>query len=230
MSAHSLRRLLVTAVIGTVGLLLFAANPASADSVKVPLNVTVSGPGSGTVYYSDQVACGAGGSDCSADVWTGDEISLTAIPSDGSWWGGWTIQSGDSTGDLCEMPGMQCAFTVMGPTTVEAKFIPAKTEKPSKSRLHLGKLRLNRRNGTAILAVETSGSGRVSLRGSSQVKSASARANKTGKAKLRIAAKGKALRQLKRHGHTTVTLKITFRPGNGGTARTKSRTVKLIKT
>ena len=96
--------------------------------------------------------------------------------------------------------------------------------KPS-NRFKFGKLKRNRKNGTAKLAVILPGAGRVSLSGKGVVgRSVSG----TGTVKLLIKAKGKSKRTLRRTGKVKVKVKVAFTP-TGGDPNTQSKKVKLEK-
>jgi YVTN family beta-propeller protein len=99
----------------------------------------------------------------------------------------------------------------------------------------LGKLKRNRRAGTAILAVQVPESGRLTLtgRGVKKQRPASiARASKVahhkGTVRLRIKAKGKARRKLTKTGKVRVKVKISF-VGANGDRNTQTRKLKLVK-
>jgi hypothetical protein len=92
-----------------------------------------------------------------------------------------------------------------------------------KAALELGKVRLNRKTGTATLAVAAAGAGKLKLTG----KGIKRRVSKAGsKAKLRIQATGRAKRQLSSTGRARVKAKVTFLPAGGKPIR-RSKTVGL---
>jgi hypothetical protein len=96
--------------------------------------------------------------------------------------------------------------------------------KPS-NRFSLGKLRRNRKKGTAKLAVSLSGAGTLSLSGKGVVRQAK---SGSGTLSLLIKAKGKSRRKLERTGAAKVKVTVTFTPA-GGDPATQARTVKLLE-
>ncbi len=109
---------------------------------------------------------------------------------------------------------------------------------PSNS-FSFGKLKRNKRKGTAILTVIVPGPGTLALRGRGLVKqrlrgatrpaSALARAvSAAGKVKLKIRSKGKKKRKLHHIGSVKVKARVTFTP-TGGTPKTKAKRIKLVK-
>jgi hypothetical protein len=102
----------------------------------------------------------------------------------------------------------------------------------------LGKLKRNRRKGTAVLRVHVPGPGTVTLRGKSvrrqrpmQPAVASKEANSAGTVKLRVKPKGKARRKLKRTGRVKVKVRVTYTPAGGlpGIPNVQTRKFKLVK-
>ena len=91
----------------------------------------------------------------------------------------------------------------------------------------LGKLKLNKKAGTATLIVTTSWPGSVTASGKG-VKKAKRGAKGVGKVKLPIKAKGKAKRKLNRTGRARVRVRVRH-AASGGKTRTKTRRVRLIK-
>lgn len=89
----------------------------------------------------------------------------------------------------------------------------------------LGKLKLNRRTGTARLQVEALGAGKLSLSGKGLKKQAK-QVKKAGKVTLTLKPTGKALAALRRTGRAKVRLAVTLLP-KGGKASKLTRTVTL---
>jgi alpha-tubulin suppressor-like RCC1 family protein len=102
-----------------------SANGASGSTVltvvkRVTLSVVRTGTGSGTVSSSPAgISCGT---NCSAAYPTGTVVTLTAIPANGSTFGGWT-------GGGCAGTGT-CAVTMAAGTTVTAQFGAATAPSP----------------------------------------------------------------------------------------------------
>lgn len=86
----------------------------------------------------------------------------------------------------------------------------------------------NLKRGTAVLGVEVPGAGTVSLRGTGVVQPKMKAAVGPQTIKLMIRGRGRAARKLRHRGRAWVEARVTFTP-TGGTARTRSRKVKLIK-
>jgi hypothetical protein len=96
--------------------------------------------------------------------------------------------------------------------------------KPS-NRFKFGKVKRNKKKGTAKLAVILPGPGKLKLSGKGVVgRSLSGK----GTVKLLIKAKGKKKRTLERTGKVKVKAKVTFTP-TGGDPNTQAKTVKLEK-
>ena len=96
------------------------------------------------------------------------------------------------------------------------------------NRFRFGKVKLNKKKGTATVAVIVPGAGVVRLVGSKKVKKATKTAKRAGTVKLLLKAKGKALRSLKSNGKVKVQAKFTFAP-TGGTPASRTKVVKLVK-
>jgi hypothetical protein len=100
-----------------------------------------------------------------------------------------------------------------------------------------GKLKRNKRRGTATLVVILPGPGTLTLRGKGVVgrqpgDKAQSKASKAvgaaGRVRLLIRSEGRAKRRLARRGRVKVKLKVTYTP-TGGAANTKTKSVKLVK-
>jgi hypothetical protein len=102
------------------------------------------------------------------------------------------------------------------------------------NRFRLGKLKRNRRRGTAVIFVHVPGPGRLVLAKNAKVRGATKRAKRAGKVVLRIRPRGKARRKLLRLarrgkvGKVRVRIRVTFTP-DGGSPATKARKVRLLK-
>ena len=86
-----------------------------------------------------------------------------------------------------------------------------------------GKVKLNKRNGTAGLHAKVAGAGQIVLAATEQVKGAEATAGGPRTVKLAVRPKGATKRRLTRRGAAKVKLAVTFTP-TGGDPRTKHRT------
>ena len=89
-------------------------------------------------------------------------------------------------------------------------------------------MKLNKKKGTATVAVIVPGPGTMRLVGSKKVKKASKTAKIAGTVKLLLKAKGKGLRSLKRNGRVKVRARFTFAP-TGGTPASRTKVVKLVR-
>ena len=110
---------------------------------------------------------------------------------------------------------------------------------PPSNAFSFGKLKLNKRRGTATLIVLVSGPGELALTGKGLVKQGTTadagnlRAiertlTAAGKVKLRVKAKGRKRRKLNRTGRVKVAAKVTYTPTFGLPA-TKTRKIRLRK-
>jgi stage V sporulation protein SpoVS len=90
-----------------------------------------------------------------------------------------------------------------------------------------GKLKLNKKKGTATLVVDVPGAGSLVLVGKG-VKQASMQAKGPGKVTLPIKAAAKAKKKLDELGKVKLALKVTFTP-TGGAANAESTKVTLKK-
>jgi len=97
--------------------------------------------------------------------------------------------------------------------------------KPS-NKFSFGKLKLNRKKGTATLKVKAAGAGKVTLKPGKVKKSAARATAKRRTVTLRIVPKAKLRKKLRKRGRAKLRVKVAFAP-DGGQARTKSRAVTL---
>jgi hypothetical protein len=110
---------------------------------------------------------------------------------------------------------------------------PPVAGKPS-NRFRFGRLKLNKRKGTATLFVRVPGPGRLVLSKTQKLKGAKKRAKKAGNVRLPIRPRGKAKRRLaaraagKGVGRLKVKIRVTFTP-DGGSPLTKQKRVRLVK-
>ena len=91
-----------------------------------------------------------------------------------------------------------------------------------------GKVKLNKKKGTATLPVSVPGAGKVALKQTSTVTGATKTANAAGTVKLTVKARGKAKKALKKKGKLNVRASVTFTP-TGGQPITETTKVKLVK-
>lgn len=107
--------------------------------------------------------------------------------------------------------------------------VPAAPVKPAPAsgKFQVGKLKLNKAKGTAILTVNVPGAGTLKLSGK-QVKAAKAVLKAAGKAKLKVAPKPALAKKLAGGGSAKVSVKLNFAPV-GGAATTQTRKLKLVK-
>jgi len=99
--------------------------------------------------------------------------------------------------------------------------------KPPSNRFSFGKLRRNRRKGSATLAVELPGAGKLELRGD-DLERVTRKPGFASTVKLPLVAAGRAARQLSKRGAVEVKAKVRFTP-RGGAPRTKSMELRLVK-
>jgi hypothetical protein len=189
---------------------------------RYALSGSTSGPTSGVIGQS--LAFNASGSDTDG----GTVTSVTVNFGDGS------SASGPSASHAYAAPG-NYQVTV---TVTNSIGLTATTPGPTVSitlppnRFTFGRVKLNKRNGTAKLPVTVAAPGNLILSGKGIVPihkaKVSHKAVSAGTTKLRVKAKGKATRTLKKKGKVRVTAKVTFTP-TGGTARTQSKRIKLVR-
>ncbi|HSC21210.1 MAG TPA: hypothetical protein VLC07_05740, partial [Solirubrobacterales bacterium] len=103
----------------------------------------------------------------------------------------------------------------------------AGSSSPPSNKITFGKLKLNKKKGTATLTVVVPGPGKLTL-GGKGVKVASKAVAAAGKAALPIKAAAKALKNLSRKGSVALKAKITFVPA-GGSARVEMKSLTLKK-
>jgi sugar lactone lactonase YvrE len=117
-----------------------------------------------------------------------------------------------------------------GPTGIATDALPLPPAPPTAApsgKFRLGKLRLDRKHGTAKLTVRVPGPGRLVLSGK-KVQQVKKKATKAGQVRLPIRPKRAARRQLSKKHRLKVKIKVVYRP-EGGTASAKSRRLSLIK-
>ncbi|HWC09547.1 MAG TPA: hypothetical protein VG458_10885 [Solirubrobacterales bacterium] len=103
---------------------------------------------------------------------------------------------------------------------------PAPPATPS-NEFKFGKLKLNKKAGTATLTINVPGAGSAVVKGTG-IKKAKKAAKAAGKLSLPVKLSGKAKKKLGEKGKATVTAKVTFTP-SGGAALTQKRKLTLKK-
>lgn len=116
------------------------------------------------------------------------------------------------------------------PTPAETSFtIDTSPEPPPpSSAFTFGKATPNRKAGTAALQVKVPGAGKVQLLGSRSVAAASKNAAGKSTVSITVRLRGATARTLTRKGTVKVRVTVRFSP-TGGSAATRSTTIKLIK-
>ena len=101
------------------------------------------------------------------------------------------------------------------------------TVAPPSNKFRFGKVKKNRKNGTAKLQITVPGAGALKLSGK-KVRSVKTNAKKAGKVTLTIRPKVKAKKVLKRQHRLKVRITVKFTP-TGGTTSSKSKKLTLIR-
>jgi hypothetical protein len=99
---------------------------------------------------------------------------------------------------------------------------PSSAAPPPSNAFRFGRLKRNKRRGTAVLTVVVPGPGTLALGGKKVV------SQRTSGAKLLIKARGKAKRRLAGRGRVKVRFRVTYTPA-GGTPASRSKSVQLIR-
>jgi hypothetical protein len=98
---------------------------------------------------------------------------------------------------------------------------------PPSNAVRFGKVKRNKKKGTATLAVTVQGPGKLVLTGKG-LKKATKTAKKAGSVSLLVTATGKAAKKLAKVGKVKVKVQVTFTP-TGGTAGSRTKTLTLEK-
>ncbi len=114
-------------------------------------------------------------------------------------------------------------YTAAGVPDAVARFA---RELPS-NEFSFGKVKRNKRKGTAKLTVELPGRGELTLDGK-RLKDAEKQPTAAGDVRLLVKPKGKLARKLRKRGAAKAKAKVTYEP-TGGVENTKSKKVKLIR-
>ncbi len=114
------------------------------------------------------------------------------------------------------------------PTTPGGETAPPPAGAPTPANtISLGKVKLDKKKGTATLVVKVPGPGSLVLSGK-QVKKVSKTAANAGNVKLAVKPKGAAKDSLARKGTAKVKVRVSFTPV-GGQANAKTTSIKLVK-
>ncbi len=114
----------------------------------------------------------------------------------------------------------------LAPPCVEAPVIPTLVPLSAPSRLRFNRLKLNRRNGSAVLFVRVSGPGRVILKGRG-VRRLARGAAQAKIVRLPVKPKVRLRLFLKQHGKGRIRVEVTFKPFAGGEPRTLEKAIVL---
>ena len=177
-----------------------------------PVGVTLNCAGEGPLTYSI-VSGPANGATSSLDAAAGTVTYTPIAGFNGT--DTFTYRASNAGGDSNEATA---TITVV-PKGVDPPAVPGND-------FTFGKVRNDKKHGTAKLPVEVPGPGAVELAKTKDVRSADMRANAEGTLKLRVKARGDAADKLADDGAVKVTAKVTFTP-DGGVANTKTAKVKL---
>jgi lysophospholipase L1-like esterase len=99
---------------------------------------------------------------------------------------------------------------------------------PPSNEFSFGKVKKNKRKGTAKLTVGVPGPGELELAKTKSVNADEESAESAGKDKLSIKPKGKARKKLNDKGKAKVKANVTYTP-DGGTPNTEDKKIKLVK-
>jgi Bacterial Ig domain len=112
---------------------------------------------------------------------------------------------------------------------------PAGMSKPATATIEVisndfrfGKVKKNKRKGTAKLTVKVPGPGELDLAKTKKVKQKDKRADAVGQEKLRIKPRRAAKQKLAAQGKAKVNAKVTYTP-HGGSPNTEDKKIKLVK-
>lgn len=111
--------------------------------------------------------------------------------------------------------------------TVASTEPPSVTISTPSSDFRVGRLSLNKRRGSAVLAVRLPGPGKLSLQGKGLVKRQRS-LRRAGTVKLAVKAKGSTARRLVRRGTVKLKARLTYTP-TGADPNSLTRTIRLIK-
>jgi virginiamycin B lyase len=134
---------------------------------------------------------------------------------------------GDTLWVTLDVPGSATNDAVARVTGVGPE--PPPNGSPPANDFEFGKVKKNKKKGTAKLTVIVPGPGEVELAKTKKVKGDAEHADAAGEVKLLIKPGGKAKGKLKDSGKVKVEAEVTFTP-TGGTPNTEDKKLKLVKT
>ena len=206
-----------------------AAFPAAA--VAAPPTVYVTNNGGGNVSNVSQYGIGADGRlspKGPATVAAGANPLGVAVAPDGR--SAYVTNNGG--GNVSQYGiGADGRLSPKSPATVAAGFGPigvAVTPPEPSNEFSFGKVKKNKKRGTAKLTVIVPGPGGLELAKTKKVKGDEERTEAQGSVKLAVKSRGKAKRKLNRRGKAKVRAEVTYTP-DGGQPNTDSKKVKLVK-
>ena len=138
----------------------------------------------------------------------------------------------DQRGDprTIRLPGVRTArgsdTTDIG--SVEAAACLEAVGTPVSNKLKLRGAKVNKQRGSAKLTVKVPFSGVLKLKKTGSVRGQKKQVEESGKVRLLVKSRGKALKRLNKSGNANVTAKVRFAP-DCGRARTKSKKIGLVK-
>ena len=194
----------------------------TSDEMKFSINVKKSGPtGTSPSGYTLEIL--KNGAPVDSTTVSGDNFTYSDFSTSATGRYSFRLSRKVSTNTLIEAYSSPIWFTYKaGPVT------PCDTGCSPSNRFKFGKVKLNRKKGTATLQVKVPGKGKVALLKSKTVKGQTKAAKKKSTVSLTIKAKGKAAKALKKKGKAKVKAQVKFTPA-GGKGLTKAKTVKLVK-
>jgi len=128
-----------------------------------------------------------------------------------------------------EVRATDVAGNVSDPVAREFE-VEAITPPPDVAVIKLGKAKLNKKRGFAMIRATVNRAGKVTLLKSKTVKPQTKSVRSAGAVNLKVRAAGKSLKKLKRRGRVVVTARVSFVAGSGEKAGAKRKlTLKLKK-
>lgn len=137
-----------------------------------------------------------------------------------------SVRATDPTGNVG--PAASRAFEVIDSGKLPDP-LPLPQPERSAPTMKLGRVKLDRRRGTALLPVTVSAAGKVFLRRSPALRPRTRRAKGPSTLRLKIATRGRARAALGRKGRTVVFARIVYRPAGGSPVRAKKHVTLRLK-